>query len=187
MSAKETLENVYQQYISSQEIYNSAKIRTKCDNDFAIKIIPAFQNVKKQRQEHVIDSYFEQLDTNIKELYILNIITTFEKIAFDRIDNASGIIGSIITTEYNKRHLQSIPLRKSAASLIKSKEDIFSLSGVRNVLEKQLSKDSFRDLKEIVEYRNWLSHGKRHGVGMESILNITEIKDILMDIIDEIG
>ena len=34
MSAKETLENVYQQYVSLTRIYDSAKERTKRDKNF---------------------------------------------------------------------------------------------------------------------------------------------------------
>jgi len=51
MSAKETLEKVYQQYVSSKRIYDLAKERTKRDKKFAIEIIP-FQKAKKVQHEN---------------------------------------------------------------------------------------------------------------------------------------
>ncbi len=188
MSAKEILEEVYQKYVSSKKIYNSAKERTRRDSNFALNIIPPGKS-KKTQDEHLIDDYFDQLRTEIEELYILNIITTFERMVFNKINNAYGVIKDIVTIEYNKRYSKKnkpVPLYHSAVSFIKDKEDIHNLSGVRKVLEKQISEELLEDLKEIIEYRNWLSHGKRRNIGKASTLNIDEIKEILMKIIDEI-
>jgi len=190
MSAKETLEDVYQQYISSQKIYDFAKNRTKREPNFGIEIIPYPHKAKKtQLKSHIVDDYFDKLCTDITELYVLKIITTFEKIVFDKIADAYRIIESVITKEYRKRHSKQEPttLHKSVTSLIKTKEDIFSLSGAKDILEKQISRDSLENLTEIIEYRNWLSHGKRQDVGKDSTLTIEEIKDILIKIVDEIG
>jgi len=39
-----------------------------------------------------IEKHFDKLKTDIKEFYILNIITTFEKIIFKKIQQAHGDI-----------------------------------------------------------------------------------------------
>lgn len=189
MSARETLEKVYQQYTSSVKIYDSAKERIRRDGNFAIRIIPARKGRKIQNESHITDDYFGQLYAEITELYILNIIATFERIVFQKIDNAYGEIRSIVTIEYDKRHSKKhkpAPLYHSAASFIKDKEDVHSLSGARKILENQITEESSEYLREIIEYRNWLSHGKRRNVGRASTLKIDEIKEILMKIIDEI-
>ncbi|MCP4104248.1 MAG: hypothetical protein GY749_01710 [Desulfobacteraceae bacterium] len=189
MSAKETLEETYQKYVSWMKIYESAKERTQRDKNFAPKVIPPGKSKKTPYEHQIIADYFDQLYTEITELYILNIITTFERMVFNKIDNAYGVIKDIVTVEYNKRYSKKdkpAPLYHSAVSFIKVKEDIHNLSGARKVLEKQITEELSEDLKEIIEYRNWLSHGKRRNVGEASILTIEQIKEILMKIIDEI-
>ncbi len=189
MSAKETLETVYQQYASSVKIYDSAKERTRRDGNFTIRILPSRKTRKIKDESHIVDDYFDLLYAEVTELYILDIIATFERIVFQKIDNAYGEIKNIVTTEYDKRHSKKhrpAPLYHSAASFIKDKEDVHSLSGARKILENQITEESSEDLREIIDYRNWLSHGKRRNVGRASTLKIEEIKEILMRIIDEI-
>jgi hypothetical protein len=116
----------------------------------------------------------------------LNIITTFEKIIFSRIDNAYGEIKKIVSEEYRRRYLkkQFAPLHHSVNSFIKNKNDFYSLSGAKKVLKNPISEELFQDLTEIIEYRNYLSHGKRQDVGTASTFKIGEIKDILINIIE---
>ncbi|MDM8552910.1 hypothetical protein QUF72_22715, partial [Desulfobacterales bacterium HSG2] len=77
-----------------------------------------------------------------------------------------------------------VPLYHS--TFIKTKDDIHNLSGIRKILESQLSKKLNEELKEITEHRNWLSHGERDDVGKQSSLRIKDIYDILTDIIGKL-
>ena len=72
-----------------------------------------------------------------------------------------------------------------AISFIKNKEDIRNLRGAGKVLNNQLSSESLNELDEIIQYRNWLSHGKRD-VGQESLLSFEEIKQRFQIVLDEI-
>ena len=187
MSAKEKLEKVYNQYISVIKIYRSAKNRTQRDKSFAIEIVSPKKSKKIQHEANIIDDYFDSLYSEITELYIFDIITTFERILFEKIDNTSGVIKSIVTDEYHRRYSKKdkpAPLYHSAVSFIKDKEDIHNLSGIRKVLEKQMPRELFDDLKELIEHRNWLSHGKRQNIGKESLFKIDEIYETLIKIID---
>lgn len=118
----------------------------------------------------------------------LDLIATFERIMFQKTDNTYGEIRSIVTTEYDRRYSKKhrpAPLYHSAASFIRDREDIHNLSGVRKIPENGMTEGLSESLREIIEYRNRLSHGKRRNVGRASELKIEEIKEILMKIIDE--
>jgi len=188
MSAKKTLEDVYKQYTSLNMLRNSAKesVERNANTKFARAInIPVKRGGNKSKQA-AIDKYFDQLYADITELYILKLITTFEKILFDKIDNTHGIFERAVAQKCEKLE-EPISFSKSSGSFIKNPEDIRSLSGTKNILKNQISQELFEDLKKIIDHRNWLLHGKRRTLGKDSNLNIEEIKEILMDIIDEIG
>lgn len=123
----------------------------------------------------------------ITEHYILELTAAFERIIFNRLDNAYGDINRILTAEYEKRQRkgQPAPLNRCASSFIKNKEDIRNLRGAGKVLNNQLSSESLNELDEIIQYRNWLSHGKRD-VGQESLLSFEEIKQRFQIVLDEI-
>ncbi len=117
----------------------------------------------------------------------MNIVTTFEKIIFKKIQQARGDIENAINKGYEQRikNKEKVYFRHSAKSFIKSDTDIFSL-GAAKLLEKQIiNKELFNDLKAIREHRDYLSHGKRN-VGKQSRFTIEEIKDKLIEIINSV-
>jgi len=179
MSEKK-LEEIYQLYLSSIEIYNYAQNGAKSKYENADKFKIATGN--KKNRVKAIEKHFDKLKTDIKEFYILNIITTFEKIIFKKIQQAHGDIENIIVKGYEKRikNKEKVCFRYSAKSFIKSDTDIFSLGGAIKLLEKQIiNKELFNDLKAIREHRDYLSHGKRRNVGEQSKFTIEEIKNKL--------
>jgi len=99
MSGKE-LEEIYQLYLSSIEIYNYAQDRAKSDDKISDKFKIASKNKKNQKK--VVQKHFDKLKTDIKEFYILNIITTFEKIIFIKIQQARGDIKKLLTKDANE-------------------------------------------------------------------------------------
>ncbi|HGY12062.1 MAG TPA: hypothetical protein ENK36_06835 [Desulfobacterales bacterium] len=190
MPAKEKLENILETYGSLKEISDSAKgiIMREPGSSFARRIISPEKAKRKKRREDAVDDYFDSLQKQIKEYCILDMITTFEQVVFAKIDNAYGEIKSTVKKEYKKRGSKDkpAPLYNSAPAFIKTKADIHNLSGAKKLLEKQISQKSFNDLTEIIEYRNWLSHGKRNTVGKYSKLSLDEIYEIFVKILDEI-
>ncbi len=186
MSEKE-LEEIYQLYLSSIEIYDYAQDRAKSDDKIADKFKIASKNQKNQKK--LIQKHFDKLKTDIKEFYILNIITTFEKIIFKKIQHARGDIKKIIDKGYERRikNNEKVYFHHSAKFFIKSDTDIFSLGGAIKLLENQIKSKQqlFNDLKKIREHRDYLSHGKR-SIGEQSKFSIEEIKDKLIEIINSI-
>ena len=194
MSAKETLEELFQLYEASKVICDDAKKKViRGDTSFAIRIFPDSPKTKKMLQrrdkQDFIDEHFDTLKRKIAEHYMLNIIATFERMVFARIDNAYGEIKNIVRDEYDKRRSRkdrATPLYHSATAFVKDRDDIRNLSGSRRILENQISQESSEELDKIIAHRNWLSHGKREDVGCDSNLNAEEVYEILIKLIDEI-
>lgn len=112
-------------------------------------------------------------------------ITTFENIMFKRIQEARGEIEKIIKKGYKKN--STLSFSHSAISFLKTDKDIYSLYGIKVILEKQLTKFNsslLSDLNKIISHRDFLSHGKRFTDKTESTFTITEIKDKLIKIIE---
>lgn len=180
------LEEIYQRYQSSIEIYNHAQQRVESDIRFAGNYNIILKNKGKQKQR--IKDHFDKLKTESKEFYILNMITTFENIMFRKIQQARGEIEKIIKKGYKNNN--TLSFSHSALSFIKTDKDIYSLYGVKVILEKQLKRIDpplFNDLTEIINHRDFLSHGKRFTDKAESIFTITEIKDKLIKIVTCVG
>ncbi|MCP4113369.1 MAG: hypothetical protein GY749_48865, partial [Desulfobacteraceae bacterium] len=173
---------LYQRYQSSIEIYNHAQERVESE----IRLAKRYKIIlkKKNMQKQIIKDHFDNLKTESKEFYILNMITTFENIMFKRIQQARGEIKKIIKKGYKDNNALSFSF--SAMSFIKTDKDIYSLNGVKAILEKQLQSTNpslINDLHEIIGHRDFLSHGKRFTDTTESTFTITEIKDKLIEII----
>jgi len=192
MSAKEkTLKEIFESYESLKEICDAGKKRIKRgDHDFAQKLGMSPKAMKKDKDK-AVKVYFDKLYERIEEHYALELISTFEGLMFDQFGDTAGVIKGFVKSGYERMQKKNehTPLYLSASSFIKTKEDIRSLSGAKNILEKQISEELHEELKEIIAYRNWLSHGKNYGKrsGIEEPKVKLPIKDIygtLMRIIE---
>ncbi|GEM_PF-869772 len=194
MSIKESLEKAFQNYNDLTEILNYAQGEAIRNPNFG-KIF--LSNKVKGDKRDIIKEHFDLLKQKITELCILDMIAAFEHKIFTRVDNAHGEIEGIVEKEYKKRSKilknssskenKPTPFYIAASSFIKNGEDIRSLSGIKGLLKDKLPEDLSEELSNIIEYRNWLSHGKRNEVGKNSCLTIGDIHEVLNDIFDRTG
>ena len=192
MSAKEILKEIFESYESMKVICDAAESRIKRgDRRFGEKsgVIP---KSKKKDKEKDTEAHFDSLCERIEEHYALELISTFEGLVFDRFGDTAGVIRKVVKSGYERmrKNHKPTPLYHSASSFIKNKEDIRSLSGASSILEKQISEELHEELEEIIDYRNWLSHGKNYGKreGIKEPGVKPEIKDIyniLIRIVEE--
>ncbi len=144
--------------------------------------LPVIGNTVKRRSSIHVKEYFdEELQQSILDYALLDIVATFERILFLKIDNASGEIKRIVNNNYPT----PAPLSKMSESFIRNKEDISNLAGIAKLLEGKIPQRLSSQLSIIREHRNWIAHGKR-SVGQPSHLTIQEIHDILQEILDTV-
>ena len=151
MAVRKKLDNIYGLYQSLIQICDAAIERSKRDWSFTIEVISPKAPKKKQNKNKLIDDHFDTVKSKIEELYILDLITTFEQIMFEKIINTSGEIKKMVKYQFerrlkdynnnNQKKDKSIALVKSAVSFIKNKEDIHNLSGAKKIIENQMKSE----------------------------------------------
>jgi len=180
------LEDIHESYKSLKKICDTAKNQAERDWSFFKETFPYSGNKKGSKKNVVIAKHFDNLYQSIEKRHISELISTFERIVLERFVDTSEEIKTIVKSEYEKRRKkeQRVPLYHS--TFIKTRDNIHNLSGIRDILAPQLSDELKKQLKEITEYRNWLSHGERNDVGKESPLGFKDIYEILTDIIGKL-
>lgn len=185
MSARMKMEEIAHSYELLKTICNEAKRRISTDNTFAMRIFAVSSSRKIKNKNEIADKYFDSLYQAIAEQHILQIIATFEGIVFKRLENAAGNIESIVTKQYRKNG-RNMPFNRCVSSFIKGPKDVSNLGGAKKMMKNQIPEHLYDELEEIIDYRNWLSHGKRFDVGKESLLSFDEINKTLLRIIESI-
>ena len=175
---------MFEKYICLIKICEYAQERATnkaSGTDFIQRFALPLQQAKVTSKAFVqIKEYFdEQLQQTIVDYALLDMVATFEKMLFLRIDNASGEIKRMVTEKYKA----PAPLAKMSAAFIKDQADVYNLAGVTALLEGKIPPRLVSQLAAIREHRNWLAHGKR-SVGQPSTLTIHEVYKILQEILD---
>lgn len=117
------------------------------------------------------------------EVCFLDIIGTFEKILFDRLENALGLVEKMVGQGYKRG-----PFTLCSASLIKGTREIHNLGHIRDLIKPHLGQQQKSDvgLDIIVDYRNWLAHGKRFKERVAFDTRLEDLVEILEAILDKI-
>jgi RiboL-PSP-HEPN len=114
---------------------------------------------------------------SIEELIVIGLVSDFERIIFDRVDNASGEIARIVKQKY-----ESKPFNDFSVDFVKTAKDIDKLSVVKKIIDPKLPKELSDKFREVIEFRNRLAHGKRFGEQL--LLSFDEIAQILDDVLN---
>ena len=133
---------------------------------------------KKKKRESIIKGYFDGVQKDIEDNAILNLVATFEKLIFNKIPAATNNSKQILASNY----VFNDPFSSSIQSFVKTHEDINNISGVLSILSGNISVTLENKLREIIEYRNRIAHGKRFG--KESLLSVSEILEKLDETIE---
>jgi len=181
-STNDSLKNVLDKYLCLKRICEKAQERAS-DKTSGAKFIQQIglpvmgKKVKRQSSIHVKEYFDEELLQSILDYAFLEIVATFEKMFFLKIDNASGEIRRVVKDHY----LASAPLSSLSRSFVKNKDDISSIAGIEKLLDGKISVRLSGKLSAIREHRNWIAHGKR-SVGNSSTMSIQEVHDVLQEV-----
>jgi hypothetical protein len=152
----------------------------KSDNFLRQHKIPAAGLKKKDRKE-TIENYFDSLQQQIFDNSFVDLVATFERIIFIKIGNSSGLLRRIVKENYSAQYPFSIAIE----GFIKDSNTINRLSSIQKILDGGISNYLSEQLKNIIDYRNRITHGKRFG--SETTLTMKKALEILNEILDLIG
>ncbi len=133
---------------------------------------------KTKDRKNMIKEYFDTVQKDLEDNTILNLVASFEKIVFNNIPIAINHSQKILKSHYK----ESEPFSSSIKSFVKSTQDINNISGIQNVLSGNISAALNNKLKEIIDYRHRIAHGKRFG--RDSMLTVSETLEKLDEILE---
>ena len=166
-------EKLYKSYLNLVAIKNAIsyvqKETSKRTDDGFLKTIgfPYIGKLSKDRKQF-IGSKMDLMLQSVDDLIVICLVSDFEKIVFDRVDNASGEIIKITKQRYNKQ-----PFKEFSTDFIKTLKDIDKLSIVKAIISPKLPKELEKRFAEIIKFRNRLAHGKRFGE--QSLMSFDDI------------
>ena len=173
---------VYNNYLAIDNIIayvaSESFRRIQHNDDFLFTIkFPFVGEIKSKGKQGSLKTKFFEVSQFHKENTILTIVAEFEKLVFEKVNDSSVLIKDVVHNGY----VSGQPMHTFRVSFVKEEEDIYNLSGFNKFLEShQTEKD---DLKEIIEFRNFLAHGKRLKVGQSSYKTLEQIITTLDNIL----
>jgi len=136
---------------------------------------------KKKSREKLINEYFNTVQKDLEDNTILNLVATFEKSVFNNVPTAINQSKDILQSHYSAFE----PFSSSIKSFIKSTQDINNISGIQKLLSGNIPMALENKLKEIIDYRNRIAHGKRFG--KNSLLTVWETMEKLDEVLEVVS
>ena len=137
---------------------------------------PYISEISKDRKSF-IGNKFDMMVQSIDELIILGLVSDFEKIVFDRVENASGEIAKIVKQKYTSK-----PFFDFSIDFVKSTKEIDKLSIIKAIVSSKLPDELSKKFGEVIDFRNRLAHGKRFGE--QTLMSFDEIAQTLDDVLN---
>lgn len=175
----EDLLHVYNKYNTLLTLCIKAKERAIADKtdkylrELGLDIV----GKKKKQRDDMIKEYFDRVQKDLEDNTILNLVATFEKLIFNNIPTAINNSKEILNTHYSNQD----PFSSSIKSFVKSTQDINAVSAIQGILSGHISTSLGKNLKEIIDYRNRIAHGKRFG--KESQITVSETLERLDEVL----
>lgn len=186
MSSK--IELPLQQYRTLLKAYEyiSSNIKNKAMRNKYLELfeIPLLAD-KKGKYDTDLDKYLSDLINSIEEMSLLKIVADFEKQIFQKLDESLSYTKKLINENYDKNK----PFYKVRIDFIKTSEkEINKLSNIKNLLDGKIEKNLFEKMSIIIEYRNFISHGKRFQTKESNsfMYTLEEVVTILNEVLEEI-
>jgi len=133
---------------------------------------------KKKQREDSIKEYFDRVQKDLEDNTILNLVATFEKLIFNDIPTAINNSKELLNANYRNQD----PFSSSIKSFVKDTQDINAVSAIQGILLGNISTSLGNNLKEIIDYRNRIAHGKRFG--KESQITVSETLERLDEVLE---
>ena len=114
---------------------------------------------EKSKREHLIKKYFDKIQKDLEDNAILNLVATFEKLVYYNIPTTINNSKKILNSQYNNQE----PFSSSIKSFVKSPQDINNVPAVLSILSGSIPVTLENKLKEIIDHRNRIAHGRRFG------------------------
>ena len=168
MADSDELLDCLQRYQLMQQLRSQSRARVLAQptGDYARSLFGA-QKANIAR----INQIFDDTDEMLRDLFVVELVATFERIVFALAGTAIGAFRKAID-----QTPELTPFYDFRARFISKTESIGNLGGMREIL-KDISVN-YERIKAVIDYRDWVAHGKRFG-RKRVIFSIEEAHDDL--------
>jgi hypothetical protein len=160
-----------------REIANVKKDKSHLD-----KIVPPEINGKYSSNFAEAQKYIDHISKLSYENAIIALVSTFEKILFEKYRNTYGTVKTIVNT-HTPAPLNFFKIREK---LVKSENDINRLHNILELIKGVLPVALSEQIIKIKNYRDYLAHGKRYGNTVTIEPTLQEIAETLDKVLFEI-
>ena len=181
INSKDLLDT-YEYYLVQIDLATKAKDRALSDktNKYILDLGLSIVGAKKKNRDDAIKEYFDNMQKILEDNVIVNMVAVFERLTFESLNLATDNARKVLKENYR----EDKPFSSSVAALVKTKDDINNLSGIHSLATGSMTTSLAKDLKEIIEYRNRVAHGKRFGnETTKTVKNVLEVLDEALTII----
>ncbi len=146
------------------------------------KIVPSEIIGKYSTNYSEAQKYINNINRLTYENAVISLVSTFEKIVFEKYRNTFGTIKKVVNT-----HTASpLDYYKIRIKLIKSENDINRLHNIIEMLKGHLPESLYEEVSKIKSYRDYLAHGKRYSITIDVEPPLQAIAEILDKVLFEI-
>lgn len=181
INSKDLLDT-YEYYLVQIDLATKAKDRALSDktNKYILDLGLSIVGAKKKNRDDAIKEYFDNMQKILEDNVIVNMVAVFERLTFESLNLATDNARKVLKENYR----EDKPFSSSVAALVKTKDDINNLSGIHSLATGSMTTSLAKDLKEIIEYRNRVAHGKRFGnETTKTVKDVLEVLDEALTII----
>jgi len=176
------LKDSMETYHSMKEICLAAKKMASINpGKYVVDYKLPLKGKKSKSRKEEINKFFDKIQDKLLENFFLDLVSSFERVIFIKLDNASGNMKKILKNEYPSK----LPFSRQTDNLVKDRDSIKNLNNIRDILKNKIPEELQNELTEIIKYRDKLAHGKR----FHEKLRPTKLEDVLLtleNILDEI-
>jgi hypothetical protein len=127
------------------------------------KIVPSEIIGKYSSNHSLAQKYINKINRLTYENAVISMVSTFEKIVFEKYRNTFGTIKKVVSA-----HTTSpLDYYKIREKLIKSENDINRLHNIIEMLKGHLPEQLYLEVSKIKNYRDYLAHGKRYSSAID--------------------
>lgn len=162
----------YAEAVKSSLEYTQRRLYNDGTGKFATEInFPFIGQPIKKGKANPIDEIIKKVD----DLLVVSLVSVFESLVFNRVDNATGEIKKVVGAGYTLP-----PFNPFSESFVKGNAEINKLANVNALIDHAIPSVVKEKYKAIIDHRNFCAHGER--IGSRSGLTLQEIAQCLDDV-----
>ena len=176
------LKSAYFHLSTIEKMVDRETANVKNNKQHLDKIVPSEIIGKHSSNYSEAIQYIDSISKLSYENGIISLVSTFEKIVFEKYRHTYGTIKTVV----NENSPSSLNYYRIRERLVKSESDINRLHNIIELIKGILPERLYDEVSKIKNYRDYLAHGKRYSMTIDVEPTLEEITETLDKVLFEI-